>query len=307
LIVASIALTACSASPGKVEIRSVGQTAARAGGDQIAYARGQLVLNNPGLAIEGFRKALREQPDSIDALTGLAAAYGAMGRYDLARRYYEASLAIAPQDPKLLRAFDAVRAYAAAPKTAAVVQATRTSIETSPATPTLAEPRPEAPLPRPTVTIKLPAPRPVIAAAAPPRLERISPGEVALVTTGKPLWRAQVVERTRLSTTVRWLPIRSAASEVPIRLLNAARRQGLAARTRQALFERGWQSRGIAIGDWRHVRANSVVFVPPAHAEAGEKLAAQFGFRVRKLAKGNTIVVLLGRDASGSGSRKLRG
>ena len=55
---------------------------------------------------------------------------------------------------------------------------------------------------------------------------------IALVTSGKPIWSAQVVARTRLSTTVRWVPIQSASTRPNIRLLNAARREGLAAQAR---------------------------------------------------------------------------
>ena len=39
---------------------------------RIAEARGQLALGNVALALEGFRKAAREDPNSIDALAGMA-------------------------------------------------------------------------------------------------------------------------------------------------------------------------------------------------------------------------------------------
>ena len=51
----------------------------------LADAAAQLALGNVGLALEGFRKALREQPDSADAYAGIANCYEAMGRFDLAR------------------------------------------------------------------------------------------------------------------------------------------------------------------------------------------------------------------------------
>jgi hypothetical protein len=138
-----------------------------------------------------------------------------------------------------------------------------------------------------------------------PRLERLSPGEVALVTTPKPLWQAVVVSRTRLSTTVRWVPIRSASAQPPIRLLNAARHQGLAARTRQALSSQGW--RRLAIGDAARVRTTSVVLYPGRHESVARSLALHLGFRAVSMPRGEAIVVLLGRDAVRFRSGALRG
>jgi hypothetical protein len=56
-----------------------------------------------------------------------------------------------------------------------------------------------------------------------PRLERLSPGEVALLTGSGPVWRGQVVARTPQKLTVRWVPLTTAAARPNIRLLNAAR------------------------------------------------------------------------------------
>ena len=68
---------------------------------------GQFALGNVGLALEAFRMALRDDPNSIDAMMGVAACYDRMTRFDLSRRQYEAALAIAPGDPTLLTAFAA--------------------------------------------------------------------------------------------------------------------------------------------------------------------------------------------------------
>ena len=61
--------------------------------------------------MSGWRSKLSgsssEQPGNTDALAGLAACYSAMGRFDLARQYYEAALAISPNDPALLTALAA--------------------------------------------------------------------------------------------------------------------------------------------------------------------------------------------------------
>ena len=127
-----------------------------------------------------------------------------------------------------------------------------------------------------------------------PRLQRLSPGEVALVTEPRAIWRGKVVSRSARSVTVRWVPLAMASARPNIRLFNAARRQGLAARTREYLLGRGW--RKIEIADWKNVRDESVVLYPVGRHATARSLAAQFGIRARPVAKGNVLVVLLGRD-----------
>ena len=105
---AMLSLAACGGEQGKLEIRPIGAPLAAGSKTvpfRIAEARGQFALGNVGLALEAFRIALREDPNSIDAMTGVAACYDRMARFDLSRRNYEAALAIAPGDPQLLTAF----------------------------------------------------------------------------------------------------------------------------------------------------------------------------------------------------------
>lgn len=132
-----------------------------------------------------------------------------------------------------------------------------------------------------------------------PRLERLSPGEVALVTTSAPVWRARLVSRTRLSTTVRWVPVQAATARPNIKLLNAARSAGLAARSRGMLRDRGW--RRIEIGDAKQIRARSLVIYPATRVALGRSLAAQFGCASQR-GEGEQLVVLLGRDRAGPNS-----
>ena len=130
-----------------------------------------------------------------------------------------------------------------------------------------------------------------------PRLERISPGEVALVTTGRPQWRSTIVARTAHTTTVRYVPLRTASAQpIRIRLLNAARYQGLAARTRKLLAQRGW--RQLAIGDARRVRQTSLILYPAHRRATAVRLGRQFGIPIAKRASGGEFVMLLGRDAA---------
>jgi Tetratricopeptide repeat len=51
-------------------------------------------------AISAFRTALREETGSAEAHNGLAVAYDAIGRKDLARRYFELAVAEQPQDSR---------------------------------------------------------------------------------------------------------------------------------------------------------------------------------------------------------------
>src|SRR5690349_22360747 len=105
-----LAVAACGGQDGKLEIRATPTPLAL--GKQpvparIAEARGQIAIGNVALALEAFRTAAREDPNSVDALVGIATCYDQMGRYDLSRRSYEAALALAPSNVETLTAFAA--------------------------------------------------------------------------------------------------------------------------------------------------------------------------------------------------------
>lgn len=410
VVTAALAAAGCATGASNVEIRPLADPSAKlkSGGSHLALAKGQLALGNVGLALEGFRMVLREQPASTEAYAGIAACYSQMGRFDLARQNYEAALAIAPSDPALLGALAAtldaqgmrteaaeVRSEAAQlqsasaaldapdiePQPRAAVAAAAPPpppprpaarpvsivpvvalpiVRAAPAGPSVtvklpparavaplagaSVPRPQLQMPQAvdvrsepwshlagvplaamvraaaaSVTVALPPARPVQAPVAPaeppraplrlpdalvdmrsepsPHLERISLGEVALITSARPtVWRRQLGGQTAQSTTVRWVPLREASARPTIRLLNAARAQGLAARTRSYLLDRGW--RKIAIGDASATRATSVVYYPAHRQATARSLAAQFGFRATEATNGNELIVLLGRDAT---------
>ena len=68
------------------------------------YQRGKTLLASgdaPG-AVAAFRAALADEPQSIDALNGLGVAFDRLGRYDIARGYYDLALAVAPDSPLVL-------------------------------------------------------------------------------------------------------------------------------------------------------------------------------------------------------------
>lgn len=323
-------LGACAAQPGELKIRPVGEASAKFSPDAagLAEAHAMLLLGNSGLALEAFRKIQRANP-SAEALEGIAQSYVKMGRDDLARVNYEAALAMRPQDRDLLagvaRVMDNLgaaneaaiaRGQASAPLRASDVSNGPLATNLAPSVPVNAETilrthgisdlaktiRSRA-LDRPSssVTVSLPPARIATARPAPglsekevtPRLERLSPSVVALVTTGKSLWTPHITARTATSVTVRWEPIRSVSNEVNVRILNAANVNGAALAARQILVNRGW--RRIEVGSHGAVQAKSVVYYPAERRRLGKSLAAQFGIPSRQ-SNTQVMTVVLGND-----------
>lgn len=405
---AVIAVAACSGQPGTLQIRPMPTVLAageRPVSFRVAEGWGQLALGNVGLALESFRKAVREEPASVEALAGIANCYDRMGRFDLARRHYEAALAIAPGDTQLLARLAgsldlagrrteaasvrseiaqrlAVAAAAVPAPAAPAVDSPIVPVSVAAVQPAIAveeptvgiaivppplppvmtgdiEPSAEQPLvashvvaaaelpvapalaaapavavaetapskPGPSVTIKLPPARPVHSPAmeveakqvspvpaavrpAPvrsvaerarhaarkgPRLERLSMGEVALVTVDGPRWRAEPVSSSVRTATVRFVPLKPSTDVAEVRLLNAARVHRLAARTRAYLSGHGW--RGIEIGDAESTRSRSIIYYPAGQRSVARKLSAQFGFAIAPHRTMRQVTVMLGRDS----------
>ena len=142
-----------------------------------------------------------------------------------------------------------------------------------------------------------PVAEPAVAEERGPRLERMSMGEIALITVPKPVWQPTMVARNDRTTTLRFVPLRQAyALPVKVRLLNAARVDRLAARTRVWLAARGW--RGLSIGNAQATRTRSVILYPANQRALAQRLSAQFGFPIARRASGSHMVVLLGTDAA---------
>ncbi len=302
LAVSALAIASCSGNA--IEVRSIKQALAEGrqpASSRVAEGNAQLALGNVGLAIEAYRKALREQPDNVDAMMGLATCYDRMGRSDLSRRHYEMALAVEPANTDVYSLFaqsldaQGQRDEAARVKTelAARVVAPEASREVPGSVPVLPPP------PAQSVTVALAPPRSLPVAVERPagngvRLERLSMREVALVTlTAQPRWEARTVARTATTTTFRFQP----KPQLAVSLLNAARVQGLAARTRAYLTGRGFGA--VRIGDAPAVRHRSAILYSQADALRAERLAAQFGFALEKREGPRAgVTILLGRDAA---------
>lgn len=298
---------------GQVKVRAIPLSSAP--GQQtpdfrLAEGRAQLLLGNVALALESFRKAARADPRNVEALAALGIAYDRMGRFDLSGRYYQQALAIAPRDPHLLATYaDSLRLQGRAGEAMDVRTEIVERALPGPAGPAeapqfqSAELTPDAAqmavvaLP-PVEALPDAASEPGAAMAAQvqaPRIERLSLAEVALVTTGGPVWRAQVVRQSATSTTLRLPGARAARPAQVLRLLNAARVHRLAARTRARLQADGWN--GIAIGDAPQVRASSIILYPDRQRALAERLSRRLGYPLRASAS-PVVTVLLGRDAA---------
>jgi hypothetical protein len=328
-----VLLNACTGQPQGLKIRAIGESAANVSPDAagLAEAHAMLRLGNSGLALEAFRKIQRANP-SAAALEGIAQCYAAMGRDDLAKSNYEAALAMKPQDGALLTAVAVVMDRLGDTDEAAIAreqatdplltaEAAAKELTTDVATTSLTtaarglstqDSRDLSEVFRArdldpalsSVTVKLPpvrmaernSPRAIASGDMPPRLERISPSVVALVTTAKSLWTPRVVAKTASSVTVRWEPIRSASREINVRILNAAAIDGVAVAARQMLMKRGW--RRIDVAAHGAVEQSSVVFYPADRRRLARSLAAQFGIPARQ-SDTPVMIVVLGTDLAG--------
>jgi hypothetical protein len=95
-----VAAVGCTATP-QLNIKPVQRGASNPTGDAYAEAKRQLEAGNMALAVDGFRRAVRQSPESVDALNGLAVAYDNLGRFDLSRRFYALALAADPTSAKV--------------------------------------------------------------------------------------------------------------------------------------------------------------------------------------------------------------
>jgi hypothetical protein len=301
LLALAVAIGSSSCS-SELTVRSIKQPLAEGrqpANFRLAEGASQLALGNVGLAIEAYRKALREDPANVEAMVGLASCYDRMGRHDLSRRHFEMAMAVEPANTELYSLFaQSLEAQGRGDEAARV----KTELATRSVAPEAPREAPGSvpvlpPPPAQSVTVALAPIRSAPVAVERPtgavRLERLSMREVALVTRPQPRWESRTVARTATSATVRF--DRTVAS--PVTLLNAARVQGLAARTRAYLATRGFS--GASIGDAPTVRQRSAIVYSTADRSRAERLASQFGFELeRRSAPQGGVIILLGRDAA---------
>ena len=150
VVVTAAALASCSVGPqfraGLPTVRSVPVLAGLAPVESLARARTYLASRQYGLAIELFRAAGKDQALELDSLNGLAIAYDAIGRADLAQRYFEKALALRGDDPRTRRNLAAFYGASGQPQKQAALLAD--AVPQAPIEPALAvaERAPENPL-----------------------------------------------------------------------------------------------------------------------------------------------------------------
>ncbi|MEO6581716.1 MAG: LytR C-terminal domain-containing protein [Sphingomicrobium sp.] len=129
--------------------------------------------------------------------------------------------------------------------------------------------------------------------------------EVELITVPAPRWRTLTVARSQRSATVGFVPLKQVATRFAgVRILNAARVDRLAARTRLYLAGRGW--RAISIGNAPTIRMRSVILYPANRRRVAERLSTQFGFAIAQRAGAVQVTILLGRDAARDSALRAR-
>jgi hypothetical protein len=357
---AVVPLVACSTPD--FHARAINGPGVRNGDELLAEGRMQFRNGNFALAVDAFRRATRQPAQSVDAYNGLAASYDRLGRFDLARRYYEEALAIAPADPRVIHNYavslrlqgrdaeahqllasasppaaaspvpaaqEAALADAvASPMTGDAPVASQLAALEPPAEPAAAAPAPipQPAAPQPVVAAPpslqraaVPTPPPIVAPSrrTVPRLERISMGEVALITRPEAMMSGangfrransapqtkgavvQLVGQVAQAAGARSQP-RSpaeAAGAPAMRILNAVGVRGQAGRMERHVRALGWER--TSIGDASSRRAASVIIAPPASLAAAEALAGRLPFRPRVVSREGTpqILLVLGRDA----------
>ena len=107
ILLGTLAVAGCSLGPrfeaSLPQVRDVPVVANLAPSEALARGRSFLGARQYGLAIELFKSASRDPALQTESLNGLAVAYDAIGRRDIAERYFEEALASQPADERTRR------------------------------------------------------------------------------------------------------------------------------------------------------------------------------------------------------------
>ena len=290
-------ITACSYSGnGRLSVTSLPTVLAQGSRPvpfRIAEANGQLALGNVALALESYRKALRDDPRSVDALAGMATCYDAFGRFELSQRNYQAALAVEPANTLLLGRYaaslmaqgrnseaTAIRNEIASRDQSSVGAAVSVALSITHI------PEPESMAPGRISPVAAIAP--ATAGLTGPRLSRLSFGEVALITRDLPVQRVEKSAPSIMRTA-------KGSGSSPILLLNAARSEGLARRTGAYLAVRGYHD--VRVGTAPRVLARSLIIYPAMQRERAVAIGRSLAVPTTLLL-GKRLTVVLGRDAA---------
>ncbi len=298
LVLMLLASTSCAREAPRLQARPlpVAEEGAPLAQGRMLAGRGEHAL-----AIDAYRKALRANPDDVQAYRGLAASYDAIGRFDLGGRYHELALAIAPRDPALRE--DMALSLEHQDRRADADVLRREFVVPPPSEASGPAKSPE-PIARGQVVtmdiVTVPAP------PAPARLERVSMAETMLVTDGRPAPARPAPARSAVigpvparsaTDSVAQAPIRTASMPAPLRVMNAVGRRGQAARMRGHLLRSGWAA--VETGDYAQRVDQSRLIAPPALRGDAKKVLAALPFKVRVYTspQAGRMILVLGANA----------
>lgn len=270
-------LNGCGASRSPSGIRAIGDVAV--GQTSVAAGNALVERGQYGLAIAAYRRVLRIDPANSPAREGLAISYEMLGRADLADRYYQEALALAPHNPRIYQNFAAfLRAQRRDADAAQLVADMRIALPDAEAA--------SAPVPPSPVET---APVAVTAAEPDVRLIRQS-DHAALVVT---------MPRRAAPSTVTSAPGAPAPATGlrPLRIVNAVGQHGVARQTALLLTQHGFA--GAETGDAAFKLKRSRILVPPRNRDLGERLSRNlpFAVRIEENVRANRVQILIGADA----------
>ncbi len=265
-------LNGCGASRSLSGIRAIGDVAV--GQTSVAAGNALVERGQYGLAIAAYRRVLRIDPANSPAREGLAISYEMLGRADLADRYYQEALALAPHNPRIYQNFAAfLRAQRRDADAAQLVADMRIALPDAEAA--------SAPVPQPPVEAA-----PVAVGAAEPDVRLIRQSDHATLVVTMP--------RQAASSAVALAPT---PLPRPLRVVNAVGRHGVARQTAALLSRYGFA--GAETGDAAFRLKRSRILVPTHNRELGERLSRNLPFMVRIEERGriDRVQILIGADA----------
>lgn len=271
-------LNGCGSSRGLSGIRPVGDVAV--GQTSVAAANALVERGQYGLAIAAYRRVLRLDPANGPAREGLAITYEMLGRADLADRYYQEALALAPRNPRIYQNF------------AAFLRAQRRDAD---AVQLMADMRIALPGAELAVAaVPAPALGSESASAVEPDVRLIRQSDRAtLVVTMR---RSPAVPVVAPATAPPALPVASQGLR-PLRIVNAVGRYGVARQTAALLTKGGFD--GVETGDATFKLKRSRILVPRNSRELGERLSRSLPFaaRIEQSVRVDRVQLLIGADA----------
>ena len=297
LVLACLACVSCGPAAFEPRVATTSEIVAGESSQLLEGARQQFARGNVALALQGFRRIMRQESGNLDAYVGIAACYDRMGRFELSRRYYEEALALAPGNPVVRHNFAVSLRMQGREEDARRLESEVAAAPPDPA---------QAPAPQASVTIALPPVEPGAVADRPvkdgARLVRLSFAEVVLLTlSGSGPERI----RTAASNSGNGVTVALAPAESPgvsvdagkLRILNAVGRRGMASRMQSYLDAQG--VRGASIGDAEVRPVRSLIVYPKGAQTRASALAARLPFKpaLRERARGDRVILLRGRDA----------